>query len=703
MLITHNNSWGNRVRQIHKKNVQPFVLLSSLLFSSGLSAAQLGKLEVVSSANEPFLAKIQIQTLRPEERKGLVAKLASPEAFKAARLTMDPRLSSLKFEIKTGATADSAVIQVSSDQPIGQNFLDALVELSWSGGRVAREYTFTPADGQQSSEKTPTPPEVRPPQAQVQKSSPAPAVPTPVPRESSASESNSGFQELKPSVGQVTQSVQKGQTLSGLASKLTGNGVSLNQAMAAIYEANRGAFINNSVHQLRAGVRLVIPNKAELRLKSKQEALLVLAKNDDRDVYSRYARQLGILSVADQSNLPAATTQSQGKVESSARLVTPESDRADKLKISPSNTQASKGDGVAEELTAKNKALTEANERIALLEKNVSDLQKLLDMQKDMVDPSKQAQGSADAPTVAVEQPAKEEGTATLIDAQNASLSQAEGKAVEKEEVVKEKQEETPKEVEGGSLLPWLLGGAGAAVLSVLGLLVWRSRSKKKESDSFIAQEPSFDQVIPEDDVKAVIEPEELPVKPLATVSDDSFDLDQLLEAHGEDKPKEPMSLDVGQVFEPEEPELEVQVSEPTPAPIETTAQAVELEFPEEPEPQAEANTSILDDLDMLAKGAESAQAEIQAMRDQLTSETEEQAEIPEEEAEAKLDLDVPEPKAEPIDEAVWQEVATKLDLAGAYVEIGDADGAKELLNEIVKKGDADQISKAKALLETLD
>jgi pilus assembly protein FimV len=64
------------------------------------------------------------------------------------------------------------------------------------------------------------------------------------------------------------------------------------------------------------------------------------------------------------------------------------------------------------------------------------------------------------------------------------------------------------------------------------------------------------------------------------------------------------------------------------------------------------------------------------------------------------LDVDVPNPK---VDDATWQEVATKLDLAGAYVEIGDADGAKELLNEIVKKGDVDQVRKAKALLATLN
>src|SRR5262249_7765001 len=35
-----------------------------------------------------------------------------------------------------------------------------------------------------------------------------------------------------------------------------------------------------------------------------------------------------------------------------------------------------------------------------------------------------------------------------------------------------------------------------------------------------------------------------------------------------------------------------------------------------------------------------------------------------------------------------WQEVATKLDLAKAYEEMGDKDGARELLGEVMKDGD---------------
>jgi pilus assembly protein FimV len=49
-----------------------------------------------------------------------------------------------------------------------------------------------------------------------------------------------------------------------------------------------------------------------------------------------------------------------------------------------------------------------------------------------------------------------------------------------------------------------------------------------------------------------------------------------------------------------------------------------------------------------------------------------------------------------------WQEVATKLDLAKAYEEMGDKDGARELLNEVMKDGDAAQKAQAQALLAKL-
>jgi pilus assembly protein FimV len=52
--------------------------------------------------------------------------------------------------------------------------------------------------------------------------------------------------------------------------------------------------------------------------------------------------------------------------------------------------------------------------------------------------------------------------------------------------------------------------------------------------------------------------------------------------------------------------------------------------------------------------------------------------------------------------DARWQEVATKLDLAKAYQDMGDKDGARELLNEVLKDGDAAQQDQARQMLDGL-
>jgi pilus assembly protein FimV len=49
-----------------------------------------------------------------------------------------------------------------------------------------------------------------------------------------------------------------------------------------------------------------------------------------------------------------------------------------------------------------------------------------------------------------------------------------------------------------------------------------------------------------------------------------------------------------------------------------------------------------------------------------------------------------------------WQEVATKLDLAKAYQEMGDSAGAREILDEVIRDGDQQQRESAQALMQQL-
>ena len=48
-------------------------------------------------------------------------------------------------------------------------------------------------------------------------------------------------------------------------------------------------------------------------------------------------------------------------------------------------------------------------------------------------------------------------------------------------------------------------------------------------------------------------------------------------------------------------------------------------------------------------------------------------------------------------------EVATKLDLARAYVDMSDPEGAYEILEEVLNHGDKSQKLAAKKLLDALD
>ncbi|HEX7811912.1 MAG TPA: FimV/HubP family polar landmark protein [Burkholderiales bacterium] len=50
-----------------------------------------------------------------------------------------------------------------------------------------------------------------------------------------------------------------------------------------------------------------------------------------------------------------------------------------------------------------------------------------------------------------------------------------------------------------------------------------------------------------------------------------------------------------------------------------------------------------------------------------------------------------------------WYDVQTKFDLAKAYQEMGDKDGAREILKEVLQEGDGEQKAAAQAVLSSLD
>lgn len=722
------------MRHITKKTL-PLVFASGLLASSFAQAAQLGRLEILSGANEPFAAQIQIESIQPEERASLQAKLASPEAFRAARLTIDPNLQSLSFSVQDGPSPGSAVVSIKADKPLPAGFIDALVELTWAGGRVAREYTLTiPVGNVNKPQPSSSLPEIRPPRtAPILTAKPGAGEQFETPKADSVR-----VEPEKPEVKPPTEkpvaartepqpgeglTVNKGDTLSELAIGLVGDGVTLNQAMAALYEANRDAFINGSVHLIREGARIQVPNRSALRAKSPNEALVVLANNDDRNVYSAYARQIGLLTVEQQAASASDPTASQGRIDPKPVDSVSAPAQEDRLQIAPGAAQGGNtADSSAEELLAKSKALSEANERIALLEKNVTDLQRLLEMQQETGAPSGSTLGvGGEAQPAGEETAPPQPDELPVLDVPSETLAQAGELEVEPTEPEEEPQAqpETPVE-QPFNWLPWVLGGVAGLFVLVVFILVARARKAKQaeEQSAIVAEDDKdpFSEVNEFDEAVASASAEMAAQRDSKVSEEEStdFDLDEVLkERLGEAGPARDVS-EKSQA-EPEKTVAAAEIPDMQGESDEAAAQRdslqsdVDLDFPDDEAASVKEN-SILDDLDSLEKGALSAQNELDELRKQPPApsdasadeseetEQEDAADSTEEEP-VELDVDVPGPK---LDDATWQEVATKLDLAGAYVEIGDSDGAKELLTEIIKKGDAEQVKKAKALLATL-
>ncbi len=381
------------------KTLSASVACAVLMFSNA-QAAGLGKLTVLSALGQPLRAEIELNSVTPEEAGSLVAKLATPEAFRQVNIDFNPALLTLRFAIEQRGSRQ--IIRVSSAQPINDPFVDMLLELNSNGGRLVREYTFlldpaelrttqpaqvaTPFDvpvlGKQSAASEPADiaeaPPTRPSRGkQPRRTKPAPAV---KPEARIEPETKAAA-----NAGASSYQVKKGDTLGQIAGQLRGSGVSLDQMLVALYRANEAAFIDKNMNRLRSGQILQVPDVENIRGISQAEARgVVLAHAADFNAYrSKLAGQVAKSEPTPNQN-PKQT--GSGKITTKVEdAATPANTAADKLKLANSVTGASAAanagkQAAAEENIAKARAAAENAERVQQLEKNVAELKRLADL-----------------------------------------------------------------------------------------------------------------------------------------------------------------------------------------------------------------------------------------------------------------------------------------------------------------------------------
>ncbi|MFZ6719430.1 FimV/HubP family polar landmark protein [Undibacterium sp. Ji49W] len=379
---------------------------SSLFMLSSAHATGLGKLTVLSALGQPLRAEIELTSPSKEEIDSLVPRLASPDAFKQANIDFNSALLSLRFAVEQRGQA--YVIRISSAQAMNEPFVDMLLELNSANGKLMREYTFLldPAELRNSQSAQVTNPTTVANQPQnaagrntAQNGRELNAVANAAAGRAATkapAASTEGKKEVK-AAGDYQ--VRNGDTLGKIAGSYKPEGVSLDQMLVSLYRANPQAFNGSNMNRLKSGQILTIPDAETVRSTTGGEAhSVVTAHAADFNAYrNRLADQV---ASAPAEKTPATGKQSAGGAITAKvkEVPTATSDSPDKLKLSkanPAEAKNAKGKGGSEEdRLAKDKAAAEASARMKELEKNVGDLQKLLEVKnKDLA--AKQAELNA--------------------------------------------------------------------------------------------------------------------------------------------------------------------------------------------------------------------------------------------------------------------------------------------------------------------
>ncbi|HYA66386.1 MAG TPA: FimV/HubP family polar landmark protein, partial [Burkholderiaceae bacterium] len=341
-------------------------------------------------------------------------------------------------------------VHISSAQAISEPYLDLLLELTWSSGRVLREYTvlLDPPGLRQAPEivapvataqaspvapAEPVAPAAEAPAAAAQEAPPAvaaaaptapgapaqaaapsaPEAPAPqsatqeevaapgsaaVPQGAPVQAAPAPMEEAQPAPAPAaapspatpppvesapkTYMVKSGDTLSKIALDNKGRGVSLDQMLLALLQANPKAFIGGNVNRLLAGRQLDMPT-ADTAIGIDQAVAHreVVAQAADFAAYRSRLAQLAEAAPSAPEKQPTAGAQGHVTTKVEEKGVAPKT--GDQLKIAKAEASAEQGAAAAaagvskkDEEIARQRAIKEEKDRAAALAKANADIQR---------------------------------------------------------------------------------------------------------------------------------------------------------------------------------------------------------------------------------------------------------------------------------------------------------------------------------------
>ncbi|MFI8621552.1 FimV/HubP family polar landmark protein [Marinomonas sp. NPDC078689] len=724
-----------------RKTLISLAVTGAFYVSSGY-ALELGELTSQSNLDEPFRGQIALSdygVLTPED---ILVRLGSEGEFRQAGFAPAADLSLLKFNVQRANNGKGLVIAVTSAQPIKEKELHFVLAARWPSGQVVREYQ-APLNQSALVDKA---------QKELVRSAKLP---------SQQASSNTVFRDAASSAEQMPSRgnifTTRGNTLWSIADKnQRSNSLNIYQTMMAIQALNKNAFYSDNINLLKEGVVLRLPTEQQIALFNKS-----LSQKEFNRQHRAWMALKGV--AANKSKIERAQMNTQAKAKGASQ--SPVSD-SDKLTLSSgqsllpegsASSNAGNGQSVAnlntklsaaEEMLDKEKREKEdLSSQLGDLNKQLETLQKLIALKdKQMAELEKQfasAQQSLQEQKNTVDQ---------LLEADQARRVKEQAE----ENSLKNKIFGNPIVVSIAAVVLLLFGFLGGLLMRRLGKKKDEAKPTSDEFDlaapaavaaaaasaSVVAAKSEEQEEMPEEDPfnfdldgsdteEALLDDsveeqdlddeifdfaedlslpeEELPEERQEEIIDDDLDdpfasLDEQMDELAEDD-----DLDSG--FGDLEPELEAIPDDEVPTVEPEPELADEEEGGEFSEEESFVSSLLNDDEqdavdesalfdktpdESLASSIEETLAEAQ---DDLAD-----IDVPsfgEAEAAEGADVDDEEEEFDFFD-ASGDEIATKLDLARAYMDMGDDEGARVILEDVVSTGNDKQIAEAKSMMERM-
>ena len=389
---------------LRQKPLVVSLILAGLVASTQADALGLERLNVTTALGQPLVAEVELSIAPGDDVESIRANIASPAVYRAAGVEYQVIVQNIRVQVLRRPNG-KPFLRLASSQSINDPYLDVLVEVNSSTGRLVREYVFLldpPATAVAQIIEPAQPPRPVMPALSAPIPRPVPATPSvpsapapaPVAAVIAAPAPAAPTTRVR-STANGSYNVRAGDTLSGIAGRNAQPGVTIEQLMITIQRSNPDAFIGGNINRLRAGASLTLPSSGDAQAIAQNAA--------SNEVRAQAANWRGyVAQVSDSvpsvaSDAPSA--RASGRVSGAVADTGTSAANSDKLKLSQG--ERSKQPPGTESKVAAAKALEEERSRAAQLERTKQDLEKALSLKSQAladVQAKAQAAGKATPP-----------------------------------------------------------------------------------------------------------------------------------------------------------------------------------------------------------------------------------------------------------------------------------------------------------------